>query len=367
MTTQVFGYSGTAGPLTWDFTDSILTISGNGAMPDYAYGAGSPPWWGYIYDIRTVIIEDGVTSIGNYAFYFCKMTEISLPSTLLSIGESAFWQCENLKSVTIPEGVTSMGEVAFYWCKSLTSVSIPSSLTTISERAFVSCTSLKTVTIAEGVKSIGTQAFNVCRNLTSITIPNSVTSIGESAFGFCGFTYFTIPSGVTTISDSFFLGDSSLISVTFPKSVTHIGTQYGGIFSACTSLSSITVQWSNPSDVILTPLRNYVFRGTLSNLTLYVPAGTKALYEAAPVWKEFGTIIEGNAPQANENISNVNVFISEGNMNIQTPKATTVFVYTPSGSLYKQQTIPSGDTKIPLPKGIYFVVVGNQSKKIVVQ
>jgi hypothetical protein len=106
---------------------------------------------------------------------------------------------------------------------------------------------------------------------------------------------------------------------------------------------------------------------SLSDAILYVPAGTKKLYEVAEYWKEFGTIIEGDAPQANESTSNVNIFISAGNLNIQTPKATTVCVYTPSGSLYKQRTIPSGDTKIQLPKGVYFVIIGNQSKKIVVR
>ena len=149
--------------LTWTYVEATgtLTISGSGTMYDY-YSSGAP-WYSYRKNLKTAVIEDGVTSIG----------------------ENAFWDCSGLTSVTIPNSVTSIKGYAFSRCSGLTSVTIPNSVTSIKGYAFSRCSGLTSITIPNSVTSIGLGAFSFCSCLTSITIPNSVTSIGSDAFYHC--------------------------------------------------------------------------------------------------------------------------------------------------------------------------------------
>ncbi len=183
-------------------------------------------------------IPSSVTSIGDSAFDGCSsLTSVTIPSSVTSIGDSAFDGCSSLTSVTIPEGVTSIGLCTFYNCSSLTSVTIPSSVTSIGNSAFHNCDSLTSVTIPSSVTSIAISAFESCSSLTSVTIPSSVTSIGTFAFYDCSsLTSVTIPSSVTSISLCTFYNCSSLTSVTIPSSVTYIGID---AFAGCSSLTNI--------------------------------------------------------------------------------------------------------------------------------
>ncbi len=209
--------------------------------------------------LTSITIPDNVTSIGIYAFEGCSSlttvnwnatacTNAGQPTysiypiysifskctnlTTVTIGDNveiipcyAFYECSKLTSVTIPDSVTSIGKYAFYYCRSLTSVTIPDSVTSIGDSAFRSCSSLTSVTIPDSVTSIGSSAFEGCSSLTSVTIPDSVTSIGSSAFEGCSsLTSVTIPDSVTSIGDSAFRSCSSLTSVTIPDSVTSIGS-----------------------------------------------------------------------------------------------------------------------------------------------
>ena len=161
------------------------------------------------------IILQGVTSIGNYAFEYCRsLTNITIPNSVTSIGNSAFYKCTSLTSITIPNSVTSIGGYAFESCSSLTSITIPNSVTSIGDSAFKNCTSLTSITIPNSVTSIGQEVFSDCRRLTNITIPNSVTSIGSNAFGYCrSLTNIVIPSSVTSIGDHAFYDCESLTSI----------------------------------------------------------------------------------------------------------------------------------------------------------
>ena len=148
--------------------DGTFTISGTGNMPDFHIPVAAP-WYHDLVKIKKVVIEDGVTSIGDYAFYHCSsLTSITIPNSVKSIGNYAFISCSGLTSVTIPNSVTSIGGNAFYGCTSLTSVTIPNSVTSIGNYAFT-CSGLISITIPNSVTSIGNHAFVDCSGLTSIT------------------------------------------------------------------------------------------------------------------------------------------------------------------------------------------------------
>ena len=282
-------YSGTCGAqgdnLTWtlDTETGVLTISGTGEMEHYAWS--DTPWYSYRKNIKTVDIQNGltsigyeafcdcssltsitipnsVTSIGNYAFSGCSsLTSITIPNGVTSIGNDAFSACSSLTRITIPDSVTSIGDSAFRECSGLTSITIPSSVTSIGYSAFENCSGLTSVTIGIGVTSISGGAFYNCSSLTSITIPNGVTSIGDSAFENCrGLTSITIPNSVTSIGWHAFSDCSRLTSITIPDSVTSIGDY---AFYNCSSLTSITIPES------VTRIGNVAFKGCSSLKTVY--------------------------------------------------------------------------------------------------
>ena len=268
--------SGTCGAngsnLTWTLdSKGVLTISGRGGMRDY--GASDAPWYDSRSRVKSAVIAEGVTSIGDSAFCNCtSLTSVTIPNSVTSIGEFAFRGCSSLTSVTIPNSVTSIGDGAFASCTSLTGIrvtegnshyssdasgvlfnkdkttlvqcpgafaayTIPDSVTSIGGSAFRGCSSLTSVTIPDSVTSFGSDAFQGCTSLTSVTIPDSVTSIGGWAFYYCtSLTSVTIPDGVTSIGGWAFYNCTSLTSVTIPDSVTSIGMS---AFEDCTSLTDV--------------------------------------------------------------------------------------------------------------------------------
>ena len=275
--------------------------------------------------VTDLVIPEGITSIGNYAFAWCSSLEsITIPNSVTSIGGSAFYYCSSLESVTISKGVTSIEEAAFYNCSSLKSVTIPNSVTSIGSSAFSGCRSLISVTIPDSVTSIGNYAFNGCSSLESVYITNIESWLlinfgNEFSNPLCRdanlylnnelVTDLVIPEGITSIGDSAFSGYSSLTSVTIPDSVTSIGNY---AFSGCSSLKDVYITnievWasikfdvysSNPlcnganlylnnelvTDLVLpegiTSIKNYAFEGCSSLISITILEGVTSIGDSA--------------------------------------------------------------------------------------
>ena len=213
-------HSGACGDnLTWEYDGGVLTISGTGPMWD------EPEGWEYL-DVQKVILEDGVTSIGQFAFSSCGMTEVSIPNSVTVIAAGAFYKCWKLAEIVIPESVTQIGDRAFedcsslkkatiqgniqaleprtfYMCVELTQVALPASLTSIGDYAFKSCIEMEALAIPEGVTKIGAKAFDYCKKLTQISMPNSMASIASDAFTDCARLQYN------TYENSDYLGNES--------------------------------------------------------------------------------------------------------------------------------------------------------------
>lgn len=227
--------SGKCGDVSWKFEEGALIISGTGRMKK---PKGSSISWSS-FPIKESIIKEGVIEIGEEAFSRCSMKELTIPTSVTTIGRGAFFECYGLEELIIPANVTTIEEAAFLDCCNLKKIKILASITFIAYGAFKMCTSLTKVHIPDGVTVIGVEAFSNCSSLESITIPDSVTSIGSGAFYFCkNLKKIRIPDNVKYIADYAFRMCSSLTEVKIPVSVTTIGDS---AFSSCENLTKLTI------------------------------------------------------------------------------------------------------------------------------
>ena len=260
--------------LTWVLTtDGTLIVSGYGAMPDYSTSSVAP-WYSWRTKILSVVVEPGVASVGNYAFYSClQMISVELPEGITYIGKSAFQGCMKLKSLYIPRGITSIEDSVFQNCSSLMSVNIPEGVTSIGYHAFQDCSSLTAVGIPDGVTCVRSQAFSGCSSLTSMSIPVGVTRIEWGTFINCSsLASVSIPESVYSIETSAFYGCSSLVSVSIPESVTSIDDR---VFRGCSSLISVSVPKS------ITSIGEAAFYGCSSLTSISIPEGVMSIGESA--------------------------------------------------------------------------------------
>ena len=270
--------------VTWTLdSEGTLTISGEGEMEDYSiYSPDLSPWFSNYSSIENVMIGEGVTTIGEAAFYHCSnLSSVNISTGVTSIGNYAFGKCSSLSDIELPESVVFIGEVAFGNCTSLKIIELPDGVTTIGEAAFSECSSLTEIVIPEGVTMIHNSAFCGCIGLRTVTLPESITTFGNKVFEDCtiltakvyrgsaahsycesnGIPYvfinpdFTVENGVltawtgsdtdlvipsdlgiTSIGDEVFIGKVNLKSVVIPEGVTSIGV---GVFQDCSALTTI--------------------------------------------------------------------------------------------------------------------------------
>ncbi len=287
--------------ITWSLdSEGALTLSGTGAMYDYSFvDSNYPPWNLKRGEIKKLVLSEGITTIGNYAFYaFENLTTVDLPDSLKAIGDYSFVNCDDLQAVTFPEALARIGDVAFWDCDGIESIKITENVTEIGVRAFGDCSALNTISvkranpvyssltgvlfnknrteiihypsdrqgdtykvpasvtsvgpysffsanhlkeivIPEGVTNIGKQAFYASVVLENVDLPDTLTSIGESAFMGCnGLESVTLPKGVTQLGDYLFYHCVSLAQVTFPNGMTAVTD---GMFGSCFSLTQIQI------------------------------------------------------------------------------------------------------------------------------
>ena len=226
--------------LYWKYASNVLTITGEGDMYDFVQKStqnlpNEAPWRMLDTSIARIVIGEGCTGVGEYAFYgFAPVAEIVFPvSSLKRIGKYAFCGCQNMRRVNIPDSVESVGEYSFARCTALTSATLGSSVVTVADNMFSDCAALKTVTLSENCREIKAFAFNGCKVLSEIDL-SRVSRIESLAFQNCALTSVAFGKNVSVMQTNAFYGCSSLADVTFdetasPRSVSALflnGTPY---------------------------------------------------------------------------------------------------------------------------------------------
>ena len=258
---------------TWVLTDNgTLTINGNGSMDDYNT-AWNTPWYYFLNEIKRVVINPGITSVGRQVFAECyNLKSVTIPDSVMNIGPLAFGGCSSLTNVSIGKGVTGISNDAFEDCEALISIDvdnknttyysengvlfdknkttlirypsgrqgayrIPDGVTTIGYEAFEKSKGLTSITIPDSVTNIENLAFWFCGNLNSVELSNNLMRIGKSAFEGCGFTNIVIPDNITQIAP-FAFASTALKSITIPNNIESIGEN---AFSQCKNLESVSI------------------------------------------------------------------------------------------------------------------------------
>ena len=251
-----------------------------------------------------------MTEIGGYVFLDCtSLVSVTIPNSVTRIGGGAFCGCTSLTSITIPNSVTGIGGSAFCGCTSLTSITIPNSVTGIDERAFSECTSLATVALSENLTKIAWHTFQGCSQLTSISIPAHVTDIEWSAFSKCENLeklIFEDSDQPLKISIYVYNEKASHLHPTYLYLGREIKDKYEFMFPdkvetlvfgktyrsrehpTSATIKTVISKIEKPHEI------DRFLNSTYANATLYVPKGTKALYESTDGWKLFFNIQEGD-------------------------------------------------------------------------
>lgn len=215
--------------------------------------------------LTSVTFPSTLKTIGEGVFYGCsRLTSVELPAQTVSIGNEAFGDCPLLATLSLGEGclslvdiplndkITSLGNYVFSGCSAIESLVIPNSVTSIGSYAFEKCTKLTSATLGTGISSIPDYMFSSCSALTSVVLPENITGIGKYAFQSTAFTELPLTASITEIKDYAFKSCTKLTSVVIPDRVTKLGTY---VFQSCTGLESAKIGGG------VTSVPNYMFHG----------------------------------------------------------------------------------------------------------
>ncbi len=391
----------------WDYYNDVYKLSVCGPINGddvYTFRNKFPAL--RILDLRNAVVVSGGgayfgtdttadNQIGNFMFHKMCLQSLILPDGITSIGQQAFSGCMELTSLIIPEGVISIGEKAFEGCCKLATITLSSTITSIAEDAYNHCDALCRFILAanqeaftvidgvlftknrdtlvaypragssdycipDGVTAIGDYAFASSKYLATVIIPQSVTSIGDYAFACCAkLSELTIPEGVLSIGSGAFQC-SGLTSVTLPSTVISIGMY---AFAWCSSLKSINTLNATPPAVDIEGFCNV----DKNNCTIYVPAGSRQVYEAANKWKDFKEILEiAMTESATIADTPLMIYTESGAVVLKGVVAgCRIIVYNLQGTEILKLYSDGSEQRIELPSGaIYFVKAGEQVAKI---
>lgn len=208
-------------------------------------------------NLRQLTLPSTLTTIGKYAFSYSRLESVVIPEGVTSMGTHAFYSCINLSSIQLPDALSEIPDYCFNECTALQNVNLPAKLTRIGSHAFYKC-AMGSIALPSGVKEIATYAFSNCSGLTSVQFNEGLTTIGTYAFQSCKLlANFTLPSTLTSLGESAFYNCDALTSISFPNSVTILPKS---VCQSCDALETVTL----PSG--LTAMRDYVF-SQCANLT----------------------------------------------------------------------------------------------------
>lgn len=230
--------------ISWNFQNGTLTISGEGSMKFSP--SQQSPWYHLRETITTVVVEEGVTVIGDNAFKNCiHLAQVQLPSTLKSIQKNAFFNCQSLSEIRLPPNVRYIGDHAFRYCISLKTISIPDSVETMEGSVFQNCSSLETVILSEKLEEIRPYTFHGCSSLTAITLPQGMRKIGAYTFKDCeGLTEVTFSRKLWYVDTGAFSGCTGLTYLEFPAGSLYL---LDDAFRNCDHLMEIRFLGDQPS------------------------------------------------------------------------------------------------------------------------
>ena len=262
-------------------SDGTLTVSNSNTnvyYRTYDYdSADATPWADVASSITKVVVTGRIYCIGKYLFSgLTNLTSVDLTGVtdLHEIRDCAFRDCEKLTSISIPSTVTTIGQFAFAGCSKLTSVTLPENIKYIAYAQFQNCTSLESITLPSGLTTIKQNAFSGCSKLSSINLPDGLGKIGPYAFDGCSaLTHIDLPEAYTVIDEEAFYG-SGLTSLTLSSDITEIGE---GAFGNCTALTSVTTY----GDSKLAKIGNFAFSSDEQLATFMMPGRVREIGEGA--------------------------------------------------------------------------------------
>lgn len=235
--------------ITWSLDNiGVLTIMGTGDMTNYK--VANVPWAACKEQIKSVVFEGDITSIGRAAFNGCSgITSIIIPDSVTSIETWAFGRNPNLTDIIIPEGITQIADCCFYECTGLKNITIPSSVTSIGDCAFLKCSEITNIKLPDNITSIGREAFSGCTGLSTIIIPESVTTIGKGAFENCNLS--TVIVDENSYSQDAF-PDTHIDNIIYYYEVNYISEGNGTVFGPSKSYPNETIE------IIVSPIDDFL-------------------------------------------------------------------------------------------------------------